>query len=274
MGWRSINRAYAVAKIYGLWPSILSIPRSIWGNVINFFAIFRAIKQYTTSRLRKQHMHWDKTDHEFPSEVIEEERAMQDAQSSVIETEVQKTDINRDAIIAEFNQVMDTGNVAERVNAIRKIDRSTGSILFTYLVKQYNDPDWRIRGEFCRTCSYLRYAQAIPYLHELASDPDWTVRSNAVRALGKMGEIGEMELLDILRGDDHYASEAAQVILEHQSFFKQNVRRLLSRDKSEIKRGLRFLEDLRNHGKSKLADQLLNMYRDGNITGIKTFLGD
>ena len=274
MIWRSINRAYAVAKIYGIWPSILSIPRSVWGNVINFFALTRAISQYTTSRLRKQHMHWDKTDHEFPSEVIEEERAKQEVQSSMIESEMQKPAIDRDAVIKEFNQVMETGSVVERVNAIRKIDRSTGAILFSYLAKQYNDPDWRIRGEFCRTCSYLRYAQAIPFLHELASDSDWTVRSNAVRAIGKMGEIGEMELLDILRGDDHYASEAAQVILEHQAYFKQNVHRLLSKDKDEIKRGLSFLEDLKNYGKSKLADQLLNMYRDGNIKEIKIFLGD
>ncbi|HAF61757.1 MAG TPA: hypothetical protein DCK95_05480 [Anaerolineaceae bacterium] len=274
MIWRSINRAYAVAKIYGLWASILSIPRSIWGNVINFFALSRAIIQYATSRLRKQQMHWDKTDHEFPSEVIEEERTSQDLRSNMFESETQKTEIDRDTIVKDFNQVMETGNITEKVTAIKKIDRATGSILFTYLVKYYNDPDWQVRGEFCRTCSYLRYAQAIPYLHELASDSDWTVRSNAVRALGKMGEIGEVELLDILRGDDHYASEAAQVILEHQAFFKQNVRRLLSSDKQEIKRGLSFLEDLRSYGKSKLAEQLLNLYREGNVKEIQVFLGD
>jgi hypothetical protein len=72
------------------------------------------------------------------------------------------------------------------------------------------------------------------------------------------------ELLEILKSDDHYASEAAQVILEHQSFFKENVRRLLSDDKEQIKRGLSFLEDLKNYGNSKLSTQLLNLYQTGN----------
>jgi hypothetical protein len=100
------------------------------------------------------------------------------------------------------------------------------------------------------------------------------VRSNAVRALGKLGELGELELLNILKSNDSYASEAAQVILEHQAFFKQNVRRLLSSDKAEIKRGLNFLEDLKTFGQSKLAEQLLKLYMEGNEKEIRIFLGD
>lgn len=274
MIWRSINRAYAVAKIYGFLPALTSIPRSIWGNVINFFAISRAIEQYATSRMRKEHMHWDKTDHEFPSEVIEEERVSQEIRSSMMETDLESVEIDPDKIISEFLATMQNGSIKEKVEAIQKIDRSTGSILFSHLVEYADDPAWQVRGEFCRTCSFLRYAQAIPYLRKLASDADWTVRSNAVRALGKMGELGELELLDILRGDDHYSSEAAQVILEHQVFFKQNVGRLLSDDKEEIIRGLNFLEDLKNYGKSKLAEQLLKMYLDGDEKEIRLFLGD
>ena len=274
MIWRSVNRAYAVALIYGIWAAITSIPRAIWGNVINFFAIVRALWQFMTSRMRKQRMQWDKTDHEFPSEVIEEERRADAGLSQLLNSETQKTIMDEKAIIQGFIETMQQGSLKEKVSAIQKIDRSTGSILFPYLLKYYDDPEWQIRGEFCRTCSFLRYAQALPYLKVLASDRDWTVRSNAVRAIGKMGEIGELELLGILKDEDHYASEAAQVILEHQSFFKENVRRLLSDDKQEIKRGLSFLEDLKNHGNSKLATQLLTLYQEGNINEIHLFLGD
>ncbi len=274
MLWRSVSRAYAVNKIYGLWPAITSIPRSIWGNIINFFAIVRAIRVYITTRLRKQRVQWDKTDHEFPSEVIEEERASKQDVAKLMDDQHQKIAINEEALVRDFTQIMEKGTVKEKVTAIQKVDRSTGSILFPYLVKYFNDPAWQVRGEFCRTCSFLRYAQAVPYLHKLSYDSDWTVRSNAVRALGKLGELGEKELLDILKGEDSYASEAAQVILEHQAFFKQNVQRLLSDDKAEIKRGLNFLEDLKNYGKSKLAEQLLDSYLKGHEKEIRIFLGE
>ncbi len=274
MVWRSVSRAYAVNKIYGLWPAITSIPRSIWGNIINFFAIMRAIRIYITTRLRKQRMQWDKTDHEFPSEVIEEERASKQDVAKALDEQQQKVVVNEEALIRDFTQIMEKGTVKEKVTAIQKVDRSTGSILFPYLVKYFDDPAWQVRGEFCRTCSFLRYAQAVPYLRKLSYDPDWTVRSNAVRALGKLGELGERELLDILKGEDSYASEAAQVILEHQAFFKQNVQRLLSDDKAEIKRGLNFLEDLKNYGKSKLAEQLLDSYLKGREKEIRIFLGE
>lgn len=274
MIWRSINRAYAVWKIYGLFPALTSIPRSIWGNVINFFALTRAVGQYITTRLRKQPMRWDKTDHEFPSEVIEEERAASKDDEIEKSANDEALSIDPQLLIQEFNFRMEEGSIKEKVKAIQGIDRSTGSILFPYLVKYYKDPNWQIRGEFCRTCSYLRYARAIPYLRELASDADWTVRSNAVRALGKMGELGEVELLTILKSKDKYASEAAQVILEHQVFFKQNVRRLLSNDKDEIKRGVAFLEALKYHRKSKLADQLLKLYIEESLEEIRIFLGD
>lgn len=274
MVWRSLCRAYAVNKIYGFWPAVTSIPRSIWGNVINFFAIMRAVRIYITTRIRKERVQWDKTDHEFPSEVIEEERASQHDLSAMMEKQLGKVELDGEGLIRDFTLVMQKGTTKEKVSAMQKIDRSTGSILFPYLVKYYDDPAWQVRGEFCRTCSFLRYAQAVPYLRKLSSDLDWTVRSNAVRALGKLGELGEKELLDILRGDDNYASEAAQVILEHQVFFKENVRRLFSDDKGEIKRGLTFLEDLKKFGKSKLADQLLNLYLEGNEKEIRTFLGE
>lgn len=274
MIWRSINRAYAVNKIYGLWPAITSIPRSIWGNVVNFFAIVRAVRIYINTRLRKERMQWDKTDHEFPSEVIEEERASKKETASAIDTQLQKTELNEDLVIRGFEKTMEKGSLKEKVAAFQKVDRSTGSILFPHLIKYYNDPAWQVRGEFCRTCSFLRYAQAVPYLRELAGDPDWTVRSNAVRALGKLGELGEHVLLEILRGEDHFASEAAQVILEHQVYFKQNVKRLLSDNKAEIKRGLSFLEDLKTYGKSKLADEILSLYLKGNEKEINIFLGD
>jgi hypothetical protein len=57
----------------------------------------------------------------------------------------QKGTIDEEAIIRDFNETMQHGSLKERVLAIQKIDRSTGSILFPYLIKYYDDPDWQIR---------------------------------------------------------------------------------------------------------------------------------
>jgi len=276
MIWRLGSRAYAVNKIYGLWPAITSIPRSIWGNIINFFAIVRAFYIYLTTRIHKQTVQWDKTDHNLPSEVevIEEKIANKNNTQPSNGNHIATKEFDEESLINDFNKIIETGTVKEKVEILKKINRQTAPILFPYMVKCAQDEAWQVRGEFCRTCSFLRYVQAIPYLRKLAGDKDWTVRSNAVRALGKLGDLGEKELLDILKGQDRYASDAAQAILEHQAFFKQNVRRLFSENQVEVKRGLTFLDDLKNYGRSKLAEEILNLYIEGNEEEIHIFLGE
>lgn len=63
---RLLQRFYFVTLYYGLWQGLLSAPRMLWGNVVNFFANFKAVCQI----LQKGDSHrvaWDKTTHEFPS---------------------------------------------------------------------------------------------------------------------------------------------------------------------------------------------------------------
>jgi len=126
--------------------------------------------------------------------------------------------------------------------------------------KLLDDPSWRIRAEVCRTLSFLRYSQVLPMLEKASTDPDWTVRSNAVRAIGKLGDLGERSLLRILRGDDRYAKEAALAILEHNGFFDQNRKRLSSLDKKEVKRGLAFFQSMDKDGNSRLAHEIYQRY--------------
>lgn len=66
--WRLIVRAWCTYHIYGLFHAILSVPRAVWGNFINFVATVRAISIYYKARRRAIHrIPWDKTEHEFPS---------------------------------------------------------------------------------------------------------------------------------------------------------------------------------------------------------------
>ncbi|RUM69095.1 MAG: hypothetical protein DSZ07_05460 [Sulfurovum sp.] len=66
---RFFHRFYFVNKFYGFSSAILSIPRLIWGNIVNMFALFRAFSQYKNAGKKEKEVKWDKTDHEFPDDI-------------------------------------------------------------------------------------------------------------------------------------------------------------------------------------------------------------
>jgi len=66
---RFLHRFYFVNKFYGFWSALLSIPRLIWGNIVNLFALSRAFLQYKNATQQTKEVKWDKTDHEFPDDI-------------------------------------------------------------------------------------------------------------------------------------------------------------------------------------------------------------
>lgn len=65
---RVFMRAYCVYQLYDLKQALLSMPRMIWGNIINFLATSRAISQYVHYLRTGKLIKWDKTNHQYPSE--------------------------------------------------------------------------------------------------------------------------------------------------------------------------------------------------------------
>ena len=63
---RIVQRMYFTYKHFGFRRSLLSIPRIIWGNIINIFAMYRATSQVLTSNKKVKDLSWDKTTHDFP----------------------------------------------------------------------------------------------------------------------------------------------------------------------------------------------------------------
>ena len=62
---RILQRVYFVTKYYGILQGLMSVPRLLWGNFVNFLANWRAVLQaFQAKDLRR--MAWAKTDHEFP----------------------------------------------------------------------------------------------------------------------------------------------------------------------------------------------------------------
>jgi adsorption protein B len=63
---RMLQRAFFVTTYYGLFEGLLSAPRLVWGNLINFMANWRAIRQ-VIKQGDPRRVAWDKTTHDFPS---------------------------------------------------------------------------------------------------------------------------------------------------------------------------------------------------------------
>ncbi len=61
------HRAVFVGWLYGWEQAVLSAPRMVWGNFINFFACLRASRLFILHSLTGKSLAWDKTDHVFPS---------------------------------------------------------------------------------------------------------------------------------------------------------------------------------------------------------------
>ena len=61
-------RAFCVQQLHGWQQAFFSIPRMVWGNVINFSATCRAISLYLRYLRTGKLISWDKTAHAFPSE--------------------------------------------------------------------------------------------------------------------------------------------------------------------------------------------------------------
>lgn len=63
---RLFQRTWFVTVYYGLGQGLMSIPRVLWGNLINFLANWRALRQIIEQGSPRR-VAWDKTMHEFPS---------------------------------------------------------------------------------------------------------------------------------------------------------------------------------------------------------------
>lgn len=63
---RILQRMYFSWNNYGVRGALLSVPRIIWGNVINMAAMWRATKQVLNIKSGMKNLSWDKTTHDFP----------------------------------------------------------------------------------------------------------------------------------------------------------------------------------------------------------------
>lgn len=65
---RCLQRAVSIARVSSWRQGALSVPRIIWGNVINFCAVVKATQMFLHAAFTGRKPVWAKTSHAFPSE--------------------------------------------------------------------------------------------------------------------------------------------------------------------------------------------------------------
>ncbi|ALM54713.1 type II secretion system protein E [Halomonas huangheensis] len=103
---RAFQRFYFVKIYYGWRQGILSFPRMLWSNIINFLANVRAWRLFM-QRARHQTFAWDKTTHEFPHVELPVEVPLEDflLEDGVI-TQQQLTTFKAQSILREEGREM------------------------------------------------------------------------------------------------------------------------------------------------------------------------
>ncbi len=65
--WRAAHRVYFTSRLYGWEHGLMSLPRMVIGNFVNFMAVARAWRMFLSYLFRGKRLVWDKTMHEFPT---------------------------------------------------------------------------------------------------------------------------------------------------------------------------------------------------------------
>ncbi len=101
---RLAQRFIACYRVYGLLPALLSIPRAIYGNIINLHAVTRAYRSFFFHLKTKKKRAWDKTDHTFPGS-----SQLMVYNNKLGELLIKKQFITNEQLKAAINQQLQTG---------------------------------------------------------------------------------------------------------------------------------------------------------------------
>ncbi|HVV69038.1 MAG TPA: glycosyltransferase [Gammaproteobacteria bacterium] len=124
-------RFYACWKIYGLFPAILSIPRAIYGNILNLHAVFRAYYIFFFKPRRKAPVKWDKTEHIFAHPM-----GLKPGEHKLGDYMVQRGHISRQQCLSTLNEQTRTGKKFGEILIEQGL--ITAAQLLTLLASQYN----------------------------------------------------------------------------------------------------------------------------------------
>jgi len=82
------------------------------------------------------------------------------------------------------------------------------------ILRALRDKSWEVRAVAARAIGELQILAGLSGLQEAVSDKAWWVRHNAAHALKKLGNEGEIVLLQLLQSDDRFTRETVTQVLQ------------------------------------------------------------
>ena len=137
---RMLQRLVAVKRIAGWSQALLSIPRSVVSNAINFVATAVAIKQFFVAERSGKRVEWKKTAHVFPSaeQLLEHRRRLGDL---LLENRLITLVQLRSALLAQQREGIKLGEVLTKLGYIS--DEDLLGVLSRQLGVPWSDLDLR-----------------------------------------------------------------------------------------------------------------------------------
>lgn len=118
------------------------------------------------------------------------------------------------ALRGELAKRVTSAGLEVRVNAVRALSGLPKQGSVRLLREALDDPAWQVRAQAAAALGRLDARTAGEDLLRALSDPSWWVRLRAALALRQLGWSGQRMLESVQAGDDRYARDMAQYVME------------------------------------------------------------
>ncbi len=211
---RMFQRFFFVTMVYGFVHGVMSIPRLLYGNIVNGLAAFRALQEFSRSRRGLEEVRWDKTTH------LEGVGALPLAAQAITRPELHERTYATDDLLSMLRST-EPALIIQGLDGIpRDADFATRSHVSTEIHALVNRPEMSVRAGVARAIGYLKWPELAPMLVGLTYDTEWAVRANAAKSI--LTQLDAHSLVSqVLVSNDKYAREIMMKALEQDTLRNQ-----------------------------------------------------
>ncbi len=198
---RLVERLIFVTWVYGPIAGLLALPRTVFSNVLNGLAAYRALSYYAQARNGQRRLGWDKTEHK---EGVGEHPARY---QGALPNKPSPRGIFNSVSTFETLQAAHPATILASLETIpRHVDPPTQLSLTQQMASLAQSSDYEVRAAVARVSGFLQWASLYEITLALLYDREWLVRANAAKALLRYPDL-PMILRRVLDRRDSFAWE-------------------------------------------------------------------
>lgn len=242
---RMFQRIWFVTKVYGLFHGIMSVPRLLYGNIVNGLAAFRALQAFSRSRRGRRAVRWDATTH------YEGVGQLPQAATTIAQPNLQ-TEVLTPAEVESMIQSNDPQTNVRGLDGMPRLMPVEARMRLAPMIASLESHSYMpVRAALAKACGNLLWPELNSTLVRLVGDREWTVRSNAARAIIRQPNAGAL-IQQVMELDDRFAREITVRTLEQDAIRQRSIMPTLMAPE------FRPLREALSQSSPLLADQLKN----------------